>query len=198
MLSAIKYNLAHLADFNGRQARYPFWMYVLFLVIVHVIVSLLLTVPMAAGVAGDVVTAARDGAGEAEVQAQIFGRMEQSLRMSMWVSAALSLVSILLLTAAFARRLHDSNKPTWIALLAAAVQIVALVLTISTLDEVVAMMQLAQSGDLAQVQAMQQKLMLQGLLGYIPLILLVVFGAWPSTPGDNRYGPQPVAGGLEH
>ena len=34
MLGAIKYNLANLTNFSGRDARQTFWYYVLFLVII--------------------------------------------------------------------------------------------------------------------------------------------------------------------
>jgi uncharacterized membrane protein YhaH (DUF805 family) len=35
MLASIKYNLSHLLDFSGRDARQTFWYYVLFLFIVY-------------------------------------------------------------------------------------------------------------------------------------------------------------------
>jgi hypothetical protein len=36
MLGAIKYNLSHLLDFSGRDARQTFWYYVLFLVMLDI------------------------------------------------------------------------------------------------------------------------------------------------------------------
>lgn len=46
MLGAVKYNLANLANFKGRDARQTFWYYVLFLVIVQFAVSMVFTIPM--------------------------------------------------------------------------------------------------------------------------------------------------------
>ena len=29
------------------------------------------------------------------------------------------------------------------------------------------------------------------MLGYVPLLLIIVFGVWPSSDGTNRYGAEP-------
>ena len=46
MFEAIKYNLAHLADFTGREDRPTFWWYVLFLLVLDILLGL---EPMIAG-----------------------------------------------------------------------------------------------------------------------------------------------------
>jgi uncharacterized membrane protein YhaH (DUF805 family) len=193
MLTAIKYNLAHLTDFKGRDARSTFWYYVLFLVLVQFALSLLISVPLTGAMVGDAVGAARDGVAEAEVQARMLGRVAGMIKASMWLSVVLTLATTLLLLAAFTRRLHDSNKPGWIAGLTALIQLAALVLAIASLDDMIAMTSAAQTGDLSALQGMQGKLMLQSLLGWAATIVLIVFGVWPSSPGENRYGPQPVS-----
>jgi uncharacterized membrane protein YhaH (DUF805 family) len=45
---------------------------------------------------------------------------------------------------------------------------------------------------LLAVQGMQKKFAVQSLLGWAPKAIVVVFGAWPSSKGENRYGPQPL------
>jgi uncharacterized membrane protein YhaH (DUF805 family) len=193
MLTAIKYNLAHLTDFHGRDARSTFWYYVLFIVLVQIALSLLISVPLTGAMVGDAVVGAQQGVPEAEMQARIMGRMAGMIRASMWLSVALTLLTTLLLVASFTRRLHDSGKPGWIAGLTALLQLAALGLTIASLDDMIAMTAAAQGGDLGALQGMQGKLMLQSLLGWAATIVLIVFGVWPSTPGENRYGAQPVS-----
>jgi uncharacterized membrane protein YhaH (DUF805 family) len=193
MLTAIKYNLAHLMDFKGRDARSTFWYYVLFLVLVQFALSLLISVPLTGAMVGDAVGAAQQGVGEAEMQARVMGRLATMMRASMWLSVVLTLATTVLLLASFTRRLHDSGKPGWIAGLTALLQLAALGLTIASLDDMIAMTSAAQTGDFGALQGMQGKLMLQSLLGWAATIVLVVFGVWPSTPGENRYGPKPVS-----
>lgn len=192
MLAAIKYNLTHLTQFGGRDARQTFWFYVLFLVLVQIGVSMAVSIPLTGSMVGDTIVAARQGTGEAEVQQRMMEHIATLMRASMWVSAVLSLVSIGLLGASFTRRLHDSGKPGWIAGVAAAIQLVALVLAIARIDDAVRMTALAQSGDLEAVRAMQGRFALQSLLGWVPALLVIVFGVMASTPGENRYGPEPL------
>lgn len=193
MLSAIKYNLSHLTDFKGRDARPTFWYYVLFLVLVQFALSFLVSIPLTGAMVGDAVVSAQQGMPEDAVQAQLTEQMSGMMRASMWLSVVLTLLTTGLLVASFARRLHDSGRPGWIAGVTALIQLIALALMIASLDDLIALTAAAQSGDLSALQNMQGKLMMQSLLGWTATIVLVVFGVWPSTPGENRYGPQPVS-----
>jgi uncharacterized membrane protein YhaH (DUF805 family) len=193
MLTAIKYNLAHLTDFDGRNARPTFWYYVLFLVLVQIALSFLISVPLTGAMVGDAVVGAQQGVPEAEIQARMMDSMSGMMRASMWLSVVLTVLTTALLVAAFTRRLHDSGKPGWIAGLTALIQLAALALMIASIDDLVTMTAAAQAGDLSALQSMQGKLLLQSLLGWTGTIILVVFGVWPSTPGENRYGPQPIS-----
>lgn len=192
MLTAIKYNLAHLTDFSGRDARQTFWFYVLFLVIAQIAVSMAISIPLTGSMMGDAFVAAKQGATPADIQARMFDRIGGMMRASMWLSAVLSLLTSLLLAAAFTRRLHDLGKTGWIALATFAIQVIALVLVITTIDDAVRLVTLTQSGDMMAVQALQKKFAVQSLLGWVPTAIVVVFGVWPSTTGENRYGPQPL------
>ncbi|MET1756001.1 DUF805 domain-containing protein [Novosphingobium sp. RD2P27] len=193
MLKAIKYNLTHLTDFGGRDSRSTFWLYVLFLALLHTAISLLVSVPIAGSMMGDALVRVQRGASEAEMQQRLFERIGDIMRFSMWLSAVLSLALAALLVAAFARRLHDSGRPGWIAVVAAAMQVLAVIMALATMDDAIRMVALAQTGDLEAVEELRGQFLLQGLLGWVPLILVVVFGIWPSTPADNRYGAAPAA-----
>ncbi|SFF93989.1 Uncharacterized membrane protein YhaH, DUF805 family [Novosphingobium sp. CF614] len=191
MLGAIKYNLSSLANFAGRDSRSTFWYYVLFLVILQFAVSFAISIPMTGSMMGDALTAARNGADEVEIQRRVMEKIGGLMRATMWASAFVSLAMTGLVAASFTRRLHDSNKPGWIAGIAVAIQLLAIAVTIGTIDDAVKMVAMAQVGELEAVQALQGKMILRGLIGWIPLILVILFGAWPSTDGDNRYGPEP-------
>jgi uncharacterized membrane protein YhaH (DUF805 family) len=193
MLTAIKYNLAHLTDFNGRDARQTFWFYVLFLVIAQFAISMAISIPLTGAMMGDALVATKQGATSADIQARMMDRMGGMMKASMWLSIVLSLISSAMMAAAFTRRLHDSGKTGWIALATFAIQIIALVLVFTSIEDAVQMVVLTQSGDMSAVQALQKKFAVQSLLGWVPTAIVVVFGVWPSTKGENRYGPQPIA-----
>ena len=192
MLAAIKYNLTHLAVFEGRDARSTFWFYVLFLVLAHFAVSFAISLPFAGSMMGTAITAAREGASDAEVRQRMMAQMGTMMRSSMWMSVVLSLVTMALVAASFTRRLHDSGKPGWLTAVAIVIQLVALGIAIASLEDAVRMVVLARTGDFAEIQGLQRRFFLQGLIGWIPIAMIIVLGAWPSTPGQNRYGPKPA------
>ncbi|HUD29785.1 MAG TPA: DUF805 domain-containing protein [Novosphingobium sp.] len=191
MLAAIKYNLANLGNFKGREGRSSFWFYVLFLVIIQIAISFLISIAMTGPMMGDVFSAAQQGVGEAEIQKRMFDRLAGMMRVSAWTSAVVTLVMLGLLVAAFTRRLHDSNKPGWIAGLTAAIQLAGVAIQVASIDKAVDVIIMARTGDVAGIQEAQGSLMLNGLVGWVPVVLVIVFGAWPSSDGDNRYGPEP-------
>ena len=190
MLQAIKYNLSHLTDFSGRDARPTFWYYVLFLVIVQFALSFAVSIPLAGAMVGDAVVASQQGIGEQAVQARMMERVGGMMRASMWLSVFTTLLMLGLIVAAFTRRLHDSGKPGWIAAIIAVIQIFVVILTVTSIDEMVSVAARLQEGE-SSMAAMQGRFLAQSLLAWVPTILVLVFGVWPSTKGENRYGPQP-------
>jgi uncharacterized membrane protein YhaH (DUF805 family) len=109
MLSAIRYNLTHLADFSRRDARSTFWWYVLFLVVLQFVFGMMVSLPLVGSSVASAVSAAGSGASEAEIEAQALAQMSGLMSTEMWVSVALGIAVTLLALAAFVRRLHDSN-----------------------------------------------------------------------------------------
>ncbi|MFC0203109.1 DUF805 domain-containing protein [Novosphingobium soli] len=191
MFAAIRYNLANLANFKGRQGRSSFWFYILFLVVIQIAISFVISIAMTGPMMADIFSAAQQGASEGAMQEQMFERLAGMMRASAWTSAVLSLVMCALIVAAFTRRLHDSNKPGWIAALAVLIQLAAIALQVSSIDKAVKVITAARTGDLAGVQEAQASLMINGSLGWVPVLMVIVFGAWPSSDGANRYGPEP-------
>lgn len=195
MLEAIRHNLSNLTNLSGRDSRSTFWFYVLFLVIIQIAISFGVSIVAGGAMAVDAFHTARGGADEVAIQQHVLAGMGGMVRTSMWGSVVLSFLMTAMLAASFTRRLHDSDKPGWIAGITVALQLLAIVLTIGMIGEMVTFITSMKVGDPVAmreaIQAQQGKYALRGTLGWIPLLLVVIFGVWPSSDGDNRYGPEP-------
>ena len=193
MLDAIKYNLSNLPNFEGRDARQTFWYYVLFIVILRYAASMLVTVPMMINLFGGIFAAARQGADQAVVQQQMAGLMADSMPMLFWFAIGVGLVSALLLVAALVRRLHDSDHSGWWAVLPATLHATAL----AALPAQMHLVQDAIGQMSTQTPATPMTMMRAqgafGLIGWLPIILVIIAGVLKSTPGPNRYGESPVS-----
>jgi uncharacterized membrane protein YhaH (DUF805 family) len=203
LLRAIKYNLRHLLDFSGRDARQTFWFYVLFLFIVYFALGMVGSVALMGNLMDPMMEAANSGASEQEMQAQLadlmgtfMGRM---VGIMLWVSVAVNAIMDLLLAAAFVRRLHDSNSWGWWAVAVPAAQVVSTLAMIPMMEAMQSFMSEAMDpanmGNPAHMQSIiesQSQVGLYGLIGWVAPILVIVFGVMPSTDGPNRYGAEPV------
>ncbi len=192
MFDAIRHGLANLFNFSGRDARQSFWYYVLFLFVVQYGVSLLVTLPLTFGSMADSFRMASHGATPQEVNAAMAASMSSMLGITMWVGVISGIAMILLLAASFVRRLHDSGLSGWWAALPVAIHLV-------NIARMPVQMAQAQSAMIAmQTRSDPQAFIgqFQGqvgwmLLGWGALAAVIVLGVRKSTPGDNRFGPEP-------
>lgn len=200
MIEAIRYSLSHLLDAKGRDSRSTFWFYVLFLVIVYFLVSMVMSVLVGGSMMFQAVEHSQisNGAGTVDrtvMQQRMIHGMSQFMGASMWVSAAMSCLGAFLIAASFTRRLHDSGKPSWIAVLVIALYLVSVALSVGMMADYARVFDKVDMTDqLAMQKAMaatRQAHAWTGLVGWIPSVALLVFGVWPSSDGDNRYGPEP-------
>ena len=191
MFAAIKHCLTNLTTFSGRDGRATFWFYVLLLVVVQYALGFLIALPMMGGAAQEAFHAAREGLSQVELQKQMLTRMSGMMRTSMLASGALALIFAFLLLAAFVRRLHDSNRPGWIAAIPFLLVIAGQAASIANMDAVLQAMTSAAENDPAAALEAQRPLLLAGAMSWIGYLIVIVFGVWPSTDGDNRYGPEP-------
>jgi uncharacterized membrane protein YhaH (DUF805 family) len=192
MLGSIKYNLTHLFDFRGRDGRQTFWYYVLFLVIVEIVAGIAFMIPPMIDMFHNIFAAARAGVTDQQAMNDLMAnQMAGIFRTMAPLTIGLNLVLIALFVAAFVRRLHDSGKPGWWALLPVATQLAAVWISYTTMnrmqDLVVSAMQNPQGG--MQYHNPAGPLSLIGWIGYIAVL---VFGIMKSTDGPNRYGEAPV------
>ena len=91
------------------------------------------------------------------------------------LTALFMLATIVPSIAAATRRLHDTNRSGWLQLVAWAPYAILLLIRLGT------------DGGFGS-------LALAGIIGFVAMacaIVLIVFLALPSTPGGNRFGPNP-------
>ncbi len=198
MLGAVKYNLTHLLDFSGRDARQTFWFYVLFVFLVNIAVGMIVTVAMIGRMMGPLIDAAQASASEEVIRAQMGAGMGAMMGSVMWYSLAATVVMILLLAASFVRRLHDSNRSGWWGLLVLAAQAAGIFVSFKMIGVMQEIMTAAMSGPTPMTPVEMQALM-QGHninayagVGWLAPLIVIVFGVMDSTEGPNRYGAEPV------
>jgi uncharacterized membrane protein YhaH (DUF805 family) len=193
MLGAIKYNLANLANFSGRDARQTFWYYVLAIVVVQFAAGMAITIPMMVDGFSTAFQAAQGGmdaaALEQQMNAQIMGKMQDM----MWISMGISVVCALLLVSALVRRLHDSNNSGWWAALPFGLYAYVLSRTPAQMDRAMEMMDSASSGTPPDPMAMLQGQATDTLIAWLPYLVVIIIGVLKSTPGPNRFGDSPVS-----
>lgn len=193
MIESVKYNLSNLTNFEGRDARQTFWFYVLFLIILQFVASLIVSIPMMVGMFQGAFEAARSGADPQQLNAAMFEQLEGSLKTQIWISVILGVLSVLLFVAAFVRRLHDSGKPGWLALLAIGPYLAALAINVSSFDKIMASTREAMTAtDPNQAMAMQSELYAYSILPWIGYLVVIAFGVMKSDEGANKYGEAPV------
>jgi uncharacterized membrane protein YhaH (DUF805 family) len=191
MLDAIRHNLGNLTNFTGRDGRSTFWFYVLVIVIVQIVAGVLISLPLIGGVARDAFEAASQGMSEAELQKKMFATMSGQMRTAAIYSMAVAVICGLLLVASFVRRLHDSNRPGWIAAIPFLLVLAAQALAFANMDTMFDTMASIDPADPASTMKAQQPMLMANALSWIGYLIVVVFGVWPSSDGDNRFGPEP-------
>ena len=194
MFGSIKYNLSHLLDFTGRDARQTFWYYVLFLAVMKFAAGMAIAIPLMVNMFAQLFNAAKSGVTDQQaINDLMASQMGSWMQTTVPVSIVLGLVVMALFVAAFVRRLHDSDKPGWWVALPVVTQLIALGVSYSSLgkmqDYVTSAMQHPGTVDALQYQRDMAGLSLIGWIGYIAVI---VFGVLKSTEGPNRYGDAPV------
>jgi uncharacterized membrane protein YhaH (DUF805 family) len=198
MLGSIKYNLTHLLDFKGRDARQTFWFYVLFVIALYIVAWIVAIVPLVGSVMSDAMKAAQEGLPQDEVTARITAGMGPKMGSIAWFGVVSSLLLTLLTLAAFVRRLHDSNNSGWWAGLVLLIKLATVAVSVRAIGHIDEAFQTATAavGDPArmqQLQAAQDPAQTWAtLLGWVGLIVVIVFGVMKSNDGPNRYGEAPV------
>lgn len=181
MLDAIKYHFRHLADFSGREGRQSFWYWFLFVVLLNIAVSMIMVWPlMSASVA--IEWKAMQTGDQAAADAAMLADMTGAMGTAVIVGAALGLANLALLSAAFVRRLRDSESSTSWAILAGATYVASWLLSWWQTTKLVALLRDASTLErFREVMERQSDQAWLGLIGYVPLVIVIVFGVKKST-----------------
>lgn len=192
MIAETKHCLRNLANFQGRDSRQTFWYYIVALIILQFGLGMVLVVPLMASMMGNMAQVVQSNAPPDQVGAAMFAQMGPMMKSQMQVSAVLAVITAILFVAAFVRRLHDSDKPGWIALVPLATVAVGQYYIYTQLDPLIdGMMAAMQTNDPQQVLAFEQQMRWMSIIGWAGYLVVIVFGAMKSTPGPNRYGEAP-------
>lgn len=193
MLGSIRYNLANLANFSGRDARQTFWYYVLFLYLIQMVAGMAVAVPLVVAIFTQMFAGIQAGADPETMNARMLEAVSGPIEATMWLALALGVVSLLALAASFVRRLHDSGLSGWWAWLPGLLYVGHLAWLPRQIEGVKQAM--AEAGSLqgpgtpfGMIPGQEAAM----LSAYLPLILLAIFGVRKSTAGPNRYGETPV------
>lgn len=191
MFGAIKYQLANLLNFNGRDARQTFWYWVLAVYVSTVIVNIVVTMPIMVRNMFQAMRTATQMADEKAAQEVMNHAMAGSMEPVIWLSIAMGVAMMLLFAASFVRRLHDSGLSGRWALIPAAFQVAGLVAMPGQMAKVTDFL------DKGPDVASNPMAYMQGQLGYsaiawIAIIALIVLGVRKSEPDPNRFGEDSV------
>lgn len=193
MIEAIRYNISRLFDVSGRENRRMFWFWALLVIVVNFVVNVGVSASVTAGAVGSAMSAA-NGADPAVVEAAVLQQVIEAAPMMVKFGLALGIANVILLGAAFVRRLHDAGFTGMIALVPLGAMIVSTWLAFQQLDELERIMRDAmQAGADGGMAAMEAGAGWQALIGWIPLLCLVGFGILKSQPSTNKWGEPPLA-----
>jgi uncharacterized membrane protein YhaH (DUF805 family) len=183
----IRYNLARLAQFGGRDTRGQFWPFVAAVVALDFVITPIAMVPLIARMQ-QVAMAHPDqatiAAGTASYAITLHGahpELGESVRGFTLAMAVMSVVTFALLSAAVVRRLHDGGRTGFWGLLPIPF------LATGMIGMFVVMPTFGSSGSGSSVLLLFVNDMVYNLL----LIALVVLLALPGTKGPNPYGEPP-------
>lgn len=198
---ALRYNLGSLTRFNGRDPRRVFWPYAGTVIAVGAVVgwiaSLILivnTMPKYQEILRNHAGLQPAGSDKPDPIVDPFPEMLDVMNTMMAdlvpLGTGLLVISVLLLGAAVARRLHDKGIPGWVG--AIPLSFLAFELTMTP----VAMSQFRtqfQTGEpsVSFDSSLWLTLTLANLCYTISLVVIIVLLALRSEPMDNRYGPAP-------
>lgn len=194
-------HLTGLIDFQSRENRQPFWLWILIVYIVQFVVMIIAMIPIITTWFDQMMPALQADPhrfdNDPQAMMQLMVPMMQNVITMTVVSATLFFV---LSAAAVVRRLHDSNRSGWWSLPYYAMQVISPVFMLSFFPRYFTMMASLQPGSQPDVtnpafqQATQSMALMSlvNLLGFAVLVMMIVLLVLPGTVGPNRFGDDPL------
>jgi uncharacterized membrane protein YhaH (DUF805 family) len=191
-------HITGIADFRTRENRQPFWLWVLLVYGTQFVISMIITIPMTASMMQQMVPVIQGDPQRLQANpGEMMALMKPFMQQMMIVGMVLAVIVFVLLAAAIVRRLHDRNMSGWWAspvfLSWLAGPILSALALPKMLDAMTAM-QPGAAGTANLVAASNQFAWISVVqwLGFLLMIVLIVFLALPGTAGSNRYGDDPL------
>lgn len=197
-------HLTGIIDFQGRENRQPFWLWILIVYIVQFVVMMIAMVPLMMSWVDQMAPAMQGDPHRFDNDPQaVFQLMMPMMQNMIMVTIVLALLFFVLTVAAVVRRLHDSDRSGWWASPYYAMQIVSPIVMASIFPlyfKMMAPMMAAKPGSPPDMtnpafqQAMQSMslISLVNVLGFAILVMMIVFLVLPGTIGPNRFGDDPL------
>jgi len=189
LLQSIRYNLAWIASFSGRESRALFWPYAIFLFVLSMIAGVLAWVPALFDMLGRMERYLAEHPEGLPTQPGPYPgarllppELMPDVSATMLPMAIVNGVLVVLLAAAIVRRLHDRDKSGWWAALPLPFMIFG---QVEGSKAATMMMGGAQPDPAVMLPAA-----LNSLFYWAAFIALVVLLAQEGDVGPNRYGPE--------
>ena len=194
-------HLTGLIDFQSRENRQPFWLWILIVYIVQFVVMIIAMIPIITTWFDQMMPALQADPhrfdNDPQAMMQLMVPMMRNVITMTVVSATLFFV---LSAAAVVRRLHDSNRSGWWSLPYYAMQVISPIFMLSFFPRYFAMMGSLQPGSQPDLtnpafqQATQSMALMSlvNLLGFAVLVMMIVLLVLPGTVGPNRFGDDPL------
>jgi len=174
MIDAIRYCLANLANFSGRDPRATFWPYTLALIVINLGVGALAAI-FAYKTMREAVGSLPAGSGKAEFVTHVFGQTSGPFTILAYANAAVSITTLLLFAAAFTRRLRDAGLPALLVAIPVAATLFDAYLNISTTAQMVEFAKIGDFEAIGKTQASAARFWWAHLLGYVVVIICGLF-----------------------
>jgi uncharacterized membrane protein YhaH (DUF805 family) len=185
VFASIRYNLARLFEFSGRESRALFWPYAIAVFLAGAVAGIILMVPVLMDMMNRIVAyLQKHPEGLPQPQpgqpAALPPELMPDFGVLLMPTAMLGLVSLFLWAAAVVRRLHDCDRSGWWGLLPVPFQLAGALVGPAAMR---AMMDLG-----AAPSALTLLSALNSLAYWVAFIALVVILAGEGMPGSNRFG----------
>lgn len=197
-------HLTGLWDFQGRENRQPFWLWILIVYIVQFVVMAIAMIPLMTSWFDQMMPMMQGDPHRFDNDPQAMIQLMMPMMQNMITMTVVSAVLFFVLSgAAVVRRLHDSDRSGWWSAPYYAMQIVSPIFMASFFPRyfsMVASMSAAKPGsppdfnNPAFQQAMQSMTLMSlvNILGFAILVMMIVFLVLPGTVGPNRFGDDPL------
>lgn len=200
-MSLLGRHLTGLADFSGRENRQPFWLWILIVYAAQMVIGMIIMIPLMTSWMSSMAPMMQGDPRRFDNHPELVMQMMMPMMRNMMTFAVImSVIWLVLVAAAVTRRLHDTDRSGWWAAPVYAQHVLmplSYALFFPKFFEAMGNMRDGMSPEQANavmLPAMMPMMMLSlaGIIGFVMVIVLIVFLATDGTKGPNRFGADPL------